>query len=404
MSLFRILAALCFTVLAAPGFGSAIPLACHPPQLALLPPPVYPASYMPAEARRAYSAAVYCAADGSLIEIDTSTLPEDLVAPIEHALRASVFRPAQTQDTATAGFERVLFRSYFTPVKGAPTPMPRFHLDPAARNRLDTLARPIVRGWLRMRIMVNADGTIQQVQTQNKSLNAALKSLFRNDIDLSEPPFLPAMENGQPIAGAIDLFWDHTPSQNQDFEEIPAEPVHPGANPLPDGFEGPAEDLEFRAWIFPHASNRVTGAYVGETTPASLSQAFLKLAAGWLIPTRNADSPLELSLRYEAATDTLVVEEFRQIAVSAPALRFSARPQYPHRRLFPNPEGFVRVQMTVGTDGRPTDIMVLDSSHRRFREPALEALEVWHFTPMLFDENPVPARVFWTLPLDPRAR
>lgn len=360
---------------------------------------------MVTDARQAFSATVFCAADGSLTEIDTSNVPEDLVTPIEHALRASVFRPAQTEHAATAGFERVLLRSYFTPVKDSPTPTPRLHLDQATRNRLDTLARPIVRGWLRMRITVNADGTIREVQTPNKSLNAALKHLFRNDIDPSLSPFLPAIEDGRAVAGAIDFFWDPTPRQNRpDLEAFSAEPVQLGAHPLPENWVGPDEDLEFRAWIFPHASRRLTGAYVDASTPPELSQAFLKLAAGWLIPARNSGSPLEASLRYEAATGTLFIEAFRQISVSAPALRFSARPEYPRRRLLSNPEGFVRVQMTVGADGRPGDIMVLESSHNRFQQPALDALEVWHFTPMLFDEKPIPARVFWTVPLNPQAR
>ncbi len=384
----------------------AIPKAYHPPQLAQLTPPVYPQEYARLELRQAFSVGVHINRQGELTRTETASLPESLVRPVEESMSRSAFRVArQAPDQPVDGYQRILIKAYFTPVSGSPTPTPVLHFDEAARDKMDSIARTIVRGWLRIRLTINARGEIQRIETQNRGLDAALNTFFQVDIDTRNPPFEPAIEGGRAVSGQIDLFWDLTPQQDRkDFEDAATELVTMGANPLSGEVDRMEEVQSYQAWVFPHRSNRVIGAFADPDMPVALSEAFLERAARWFIPDRNVSTPLEVSLRYHPDDHSLHVLSFRPVEITGPSLRHSARPEYPRRRLLPNPEGFVRVAMTVGRDGRPANVEVLEVSSERFRSPALEALEYWHFTPMQIDGKAVSSRLFWTIRLDPTTR
>lgn len=382
--------------------SAEIALACQPPQLVELAPPVFPAKYAAPENRRAYSIAVFCDKRGSVTGVDSTMLPVDLRAPAEAAMRASKFRPAASQTTPVAGFRRVLLTTYFTPVNGRPTPTPRFRFDEAARDKLETIARTVVRGWLRIRFTVSRRGGIRAIETQNSHLDAVLETLMENDVHWEGEPFEPAMAGGRPAEGQIDLFWDFTlPSERADFREVETELVKLGANALPADGNWPEEDFAFKAHVFPHESNAVIGAYLDPDVPTGVGSALLSMVENWFIPDKNAQQPLEVALRFAAEEPALVVESFRSIPVTDSSLRFSARPIYPKRRFLPDPDGFVRVAMIIGTDGWLKDVQILEASHGRFREPAFEALAAWHFSPMTFDGQAIPSKIFLTMPFDP---
>lgn len=396
-----VIAAFAWLMGSLPLFGE-IPLACHPPQVAEYVPPVYPADYSLPEARQAYSAMLFCEADGSLAGLRLDTLPVNLREPVERAMKASRLRPAHSMDKAVPGFHRVLLNAYFTPVSGQPFPVPQLGFDEAARDKLEIIARTIVNGWLRIRISVSRDGEIRAVRTRNSKLDAVLETIFEIDVQSEHPPFAPAVVDGRPVSSEIDLFWDFTlPSERHDYREIETELVQMGSNELAPEGNWPSEDHMFTAILFPHRSNIVRGAYVEADLPKSLRNAVWERAERWFIPDSNTGGPLEATLRYQVDGPALIVESFRKIPVESASLRFSARPIYPKRRFLPDPAGFVRVQADIGTDGWLRDVRILEASSKRFHEPAREALEAWHFSPPTFDGKPIPARIFLTLPLRP---
>lgn len=65
-------------------------------------------------------------------------------------------------------------------------------------------------------------------------------------------------------------------------------------------------------------------------------------------------------------------------------------PQWPRQALEEGTEGFVRVEVLIGTDGATKDVRVLESAPARlFVRNALRAVRRWKFKPRIVDGTPV---------------
>ena len=70
-------------------------------------------------------------------------------------------------------------------------------------------------------------------------------------------------------------------------------------------------------------------------------------------------------------------------------------PRYPSRAVDRELEGWVDVEFTVGKDGQPQSITVLDASHERyFRKEAVNAVEKWEFEPRVVRGTTVAQRTY----------
>lgn len=68
-------------------------------------------------------------------------------------------------------------------------------------------------------------------------------------------------------------------------------------------------------------------------------------------------------------------------------------PEYPYNELLAGKQGWVNLGFTVQPDGKPSDIRVLESSHRNFQKPALRAMAKWRFKPNTVDGRAVATEV-----------
>lgn len=66
---------------------------------------------------------------------------------------------------------------------------------------------------------------------------------------------------------------------------------------------------------------------------------------------------------------------------SCPRPTHQAEPAYPRGELLAGKEGWVNLGFTVQPDGKPSDIRVVESSHRNFEKAALRAIAKWRFKP-----------------------
>lgn len=66
---------------------------------------------------------------------------------------------------------------------------------------------------------------------------------------------------------------------------------------------------------------------------------------------------------------------------TAPRPIHKEEPAYPRNELLAGKEGWVRLRFTVQPDGKPSDIRVVESSHRNFEKQARRAIPRWRFKP-----------------------
>lgn len=66
---------------------------------------------------------------------------------------------------------------------------------------------------------------------------------------------------------------------------------------------------------------------------------------------------------------------------TAPRPIHKEKPAYPRNELLAGNEGWVSLGATVQPDGKPSDIRVLESSHRNFEKAAQRAVAKWRFEP-----------------------
>jgi TonB family protein len=76
-----------------------------------------------------------------------------------------------------------------------------------------------------------------------------------------------------------------------------------------------------------------------------------------------------------------------------PQLRAGGPPQYPEALRRAGITGRVVVEFTVTTDGRVADAKVVESSHREFEQPALDAVQQWIYLPGTKAGRPGPVRL-----------
>jgi TonB family protein len=392
-----LLACLCLTK-SATFLHAEIPLACTPPTITGYAPPVFPVSFGPPGEQRSFWIGAYVDKEGNVADHLSNHLPAEVRPALIDFLQKSTWRPAHDLTAPSWGFRRQRVVAYLAPVEGAPTPQPQFQLNEAAREKLEAVARTAVKGWLRLRLQVGRNGSLERVHTTNETLGDIISDIFR-EMPGDQPPFVPATENGRGVAGLIDLWWDLTlPSDREDFANAETNLVEPGANSFPGVWDGESETREARAWLFPTPNNVVAGIFLEASLEAPLALPLLQRFSGWFIPPRNVRFPLEVSLTLRPPEQVVVVGAFRSVEETSTSLTMSARPIYPKRRFLPDPDGFVRFAFTVGTDGLIEEWSILEASSERFRRPALEALAEWRFNPRLFDGQPVPARIFYTMP------
>lgn len=103
----------------------------------------------------------------------------------------------------------------------------------------------------------------------------------------------------------------------------------------------------------------------------------LALAAAFAVP----------GLPAAASNDGVTtIEEFdclaqreQQEACCGPCPTIQVAPQYPD--IEKNLDGAVHLYVTVDTQGKPKDVMVINSTHKVFEAPSVEALKLWVFKP-----------------------
>ncbi len=98
------------------------------------------------------------------------------------------------------------------------------------------------------------------------------------------------------------------------------------------------------------------------------------------------------------ATYTLVeVDDGYELKVlgyqSCPRPIRQKEPSYPRGELLAGKQGWVNLGFTVQPDGKPSDIRVVESSHRNFEKPALRAIAKWRFKPKTVNGQAVATEV-----------
>ena len=89
------------------------------------------------------------------------------------------------------------------------------------------------------------------------------------------------------------------------------------------------------------------------------------------------------------------VESARRVPVSALVVNRYVPPVFPARALERGFEGWVDVEFTVGRDGAPQEIVVVDASHNAFfRREAADAVEQWLFEPRTFMGEVIEQRAY----------
>ena len=95
-----------------------------------------------------------------------------------------------------------------------------------------------------------------------------------------------------------------------------------------------------------------------------------------------ADVQLTESARRAMQQKLIAREAARPISVTELSVLKYVPPRYPNRAVERDMEGWVDVEFTVGTNGQPEDITIVDASHTRFfRKEAVNAVSQWEFEP-----------------------
>ena len=110
--------------------------------------------------------------------------------------------------------------------------------------------------------------------------------------------------------------------------------------------------------------------------------------------TSIAPEDTDLDIGADAGLDdrTIDAEVSVEVDQNARVLR-KREPKYPEVAKRAQKEALVEVEATIDTDGKPTNIKVLDPQGFGFDEAAIEAVEKWHFTPAKKNGKSVPQRV-----------
>lgn len=77
----------------------------------------------------------------------------------------------------------------------------------------------------------------------------------------------------------------------------------------------------------------------------------------------------------------------------APKVIDSYAPYFPHAEFLNHRSGKVVLGFTVGIDGSPRDVRVIETTTQGFANEALYAIQKWRFAPAKKDGKPVPARI-----------
>ena len=106
------------------------------------------------------------------------------------------------------------------------------------------------------------------------------------------------------------------------------------------------------------------------------------LAVAWLL-VMSAAAHAESGAWLDIALDEQGVVTEAAVAGydSCPRPIRQKEPSYPRGELLAGKEGWVNLGFTVQPDGKPSDIRVLESSHRNFEKPVLRAIAKWRFKP-----------------------
>lgn len=108
----------------------------------------------------------------------------------------------------------------------------------------------------------------------------------------------------------------------------------------------------------------------------------MAVAAVAMLGLGDAEADEELGPRQDVALEVY----------TAPVVKDSVMPKYPHLMQKSGGEGWVQVHFMVDPNGKPYEIMVTDSfGHRSFRRSAVRALRAWTFEPATLDGNPLDA-------------
>lgn len=384
--------------------SAEIPLACTPPQVAAYAPPLFPEPVADPSTEATPWIGLTVDEIGTVRALDLSALPTATHPSVQAAISQWQVRPAHDLEAPAWGYLRLPLPAFLAPVRGSPVPTPAFTLDEAAWEKLESIARTVAKSWLRLRLQIDSKGQLIAVASGNSRLDAVVAQILETST-AGAPLCKPALTGGKPTPGALDLWWDFTlPSDRSDFAEVATELVVPGDNPIPESLAAQLAPDAWKAWLFPHQSGSVSGIFLSSAIPDALAPELIKMMQAWFIPARNRGLPLEVTGSTKPDSAAIHIGAFRSVEESASGLRESQRPKYPKRRFLPNPDGFVRLDLTIGTDGLVTAWEILELSHDRFRQPALEALAEWVFAPRTFDGKPVPARIFLTLPFRPKER
>jgi TonB family protein len=108
-----------------------------------------------------------------------------------------------------------------------------------------------------------------------------------------------------------------------------------------------------------------------------------------------ADPQLTDSARLALRQKLINREAARPISVTQLNVLNYVPPRYPTRAVDRDLEGWVDVEFTVGTNGQPEDITIVDASHTRFfRKAAVNAVSQWKFEPHMIRGETVAQRTF----------
>ncbi|MEE8307241.1 MAG: energy transducer TonB, partial [Gammaproteobacteria bacterium] len=135
-------------------------------------------------------------------------------------------------------------------------------------------------------------------------------------------------------------------------------------------------------------------------TAEATASADEQAAQAWLV----AAESLELDAAAVASARDVLEQRMIQLATARPipvsdlTLLDYTPPAYPKRALDRNVQGWVDVEFTVTSAGTPTDVSVINASHKRyFKEEAIEAVEEWRFEPRQVRGQLVDQRTFTRL-------
>jgi TonB family protein len=85
------------------------------------------------------------------------------------------------------------------------------------------------------------------------------------------------------------------------------------------------------------------------------------------------------------------LEISRQKLTRTPQVIYQVEPQYSEPARRAKIQGYVRLRIEVGLDGRPTNIRVVQPIGMGLDENAIEAVKRWRFRPALIGDKPVVA-------------